>query len=211
MSGYHSLTRTDALRILPPGRAEKVLEVGCGTGETLAYMKRNGLARHVTGIEREPACAAQVNPQVDIYYTADAETFFFHEKYDGVLLLDVLEHLVEPFALLKKLAFCLNPGGWLLVSIPNIRNLYILKDLIFKGKWEYTESGILDKGHLRFFTHASFSRAATHTVPKLHLERYASNDMRISPPWSWLVSFLPSFKELGVCQHLYLFSYQGGK
>lgn len=196
MSGYHSLIR-------------KVQEVGCGTGETLAYMKQNGLARHVTGLEREPVCTDRANPIVDIYHTADAETYNFQKKYDGTLALDVLEHLVEPFTLLKKLALCVNPGGYILVSIPNIRNVYILKALIFKGEWEYAEIGILDKGHLRFFTHASFLRAATRAVPNLCLERYASNDERLSRPWNWLVTCLP-FRELGVCQHLFLFSIARG-
>ena len=49
----------------------------------------------------------------------------------------------------------LKPGGLWIISVPNIRNYHILMDLAFKGKFNYAESGILDRTHLRFFTHAS--------------------------------------------------------
>lgn len=134
MTDYHSLIRKDVLRICPPGLAKKVLEVGCGTGETLAYMKRMGFAKHVTGIERSSACVGRVNPDVDAFLHMDAEQFEPNEQYSGILLLDVLEHLVEPFVLLKRLVSCLAPNGYILISIPNYRNLGILKSLIFHGR-----------------------------------------------------------------------------
>ena len=205
MSEYHSLVRRDALRICPPGQVEKVLEVGCGTGETLAHMKQTGLAKHVTGVEREPSCAESANPILDEYLTMDAEEFYPQEEYGAILLLDVLEHLVDPFAMLKRFAASLAPGGYMLVSIPNIRNLGILKDLIFRGEWEYRDFGILDRTHLRFFTHDSFLRAATLAVPDLRLQEYASNDESHPAPWKWLLA-LPHFRELGVCQHLFRFT-----
>lgn len=208
MTDYHSLIRKDVLRICPPGLAKKVLEIGCGTGETLAYMKRMGLAKHVTGIERSSACVGRVNPDVDAFLHMDAEQFEPNEQYSGILLLDVLEHLVEPFVLLKRLVSCLAPNGYILISIPNIRNLGILKSLIFHGEWEYQDSGILDRTHLRFFTYASFLRTVTTVIPELQLDEYASNDELHSCFWSCVLA-LPKFKELGVCQHLFRFSCHG--
>lgn len=205
MDDYYSLIRKDVLRICPPGLAEKVLEIGCGTGETLAYMKKIGLATLVTGIERTSECVKRVNSAVDTFLHMDAELFESREQYNGILLLDVLEHLVEPFVLLKKLVSCLAPNGYILISIPNIRNLGILKSLIFRGEWEYQNSGILDRTHLRFFTYSSFLRSVTAVTPELRLDEYASNDEVYSGCWSWFIA-LPKFKELGVCQHLFRFS-----
>lgn len=205
MADYHSLVRKDVLRICPSGLADKVLEIGCGTGETLAYMKQMGLAKHVTGVERSPTCVGRVNPALDVFLHMDAELFEPTERYNGILLFDVLEHLVEPFELLKRLAPCLEPNGYILISIPNIRNLGILKSLILGGEWEYQNSGILDRTHLRFFTYASFLRSVASAIPELQLEEYASNDEIHPRIWSWLLA-LPKFKELGVCQHLFRFS-----
>lgn len=122
---YHSLVRKDALRIFPQGQFNQVLEVGCGTGATLGYMKQQGMANHTTGIEFEGECAQHKNPEVDTYLTGNAEEYDFSCRYDAVLLLDVLEHLKEPFVLLQKLANCLNPNGYILISIPNIRNFNV--------------------------------------------------------------------------------------
>lgn len=71
------------------------------------------------------------------------------------MCLDVLEHLVNPWETIRRLDSLLKPGGLLIISVPNIRNYHILVDLAFKGKFSYTESGILDRTHLRFFTRAS--------------------------------------------------------
>jgi len=70
---------------------------------------------------------------------------------DLILCLDVLEHLVDPWRVTSFLQKLLKPGGALIISVPNIRNRDILFPLLFKGKWDYTEAGVLDKTHLRFF------------------------------------------------------------
>jgi SAM-dependent methyltransferase len=74
---------------------------------------------------------------------------------DLILCLDVLEHLLNPWRVAQYLNSLLRPGGSLIVSIPNIRNRRVLLQLAIRGKWEYTESGILDRTHLRFFTRTS--------------------------------------------------------
>jgi len=74
---------------------------------------------------------------------------------DLILCLDVLEHLRDPWRVAQYLNTLLRPGGSLIVSIPNIRNRHVLLPLVMRGAWEYTDSGILDRTHLRFFTRKS--------------------------------------------------------
>ncbi len=65
---------------------------------------------------------------------------------------DVIEHLVDPWSMLKKITRFLSSDGYLIASIPNINHWRVIADLILFDKWEYQKAGILDKGHLRFFT-----------------------------------------------------------
>jgi 2-polyprenyl-3-methyl-5-hydroxy-6-metoxy-1,4-benzoquinol methylase len=73
------------------------------------------------------------------------------ESFDVAICADVLEHLVDPWAALKRLAALLKPGGTLIVSIPNARDYTLALGLLFAGDFQYRDEGLLDKGHLRFF------------------------------------------------------------
>lgn len=86
-------------------------------------------------------------------------SFDFKKYFDYIICADILEHLSDPWVILNKIHKWLKDDGKIIVTLPNIRNYRILKDLVFLGKWEYKESGILDKTHLRFFTKSSFSKA----------------------------------------------------
>jgi 2-polyprenyl-3-methyl-5-hydroxy-6-metoxy-1,4-benzoquinol methylase len=74
---------------------------------------------------------------------------------DAILCLDVLEHLVDPWAVVKRLSALLRPGGRLIVSVPNIRNWKFIRGLLFRGDFHYRDSGLLDRTHLRFFVRAT--------------------------------------------------------
>jgi hypothetical protein len=66
-----------------------------------------------------------------------------------------LEHLVDPWAVVRKLDGLLRPGGILIASIPNVRHVKVLAPLVLRGRWDYTNSGLLDRTHLRFFVRGS--------------------------------------------------------
>lgn len=76
-------------------------------------------------------------------------------EFDYIICGDVLEHLKNPTAILTILSERLKEGGKILVSIPNISNIDIILNLI-EGRFNYSETGILDSTHLRFFTKTSF-------------------------------------------------------
>lgn len=153
---YYSHIRKDIIPLLP-AFAETVLEIGCGAGSTLAWLKDQGRCTRTVGIEYEQAAAEKAHVVVDEVICGNAETIDLGERrFDLVLLLDVLEHLIDPWALIDRLQrLHLVPNALVVASIPNIRNYRVLKALVFKGEFKYQDAGILDRGHLRFFTRNS--------------------------------------------------------
>src|SRR5690606_24255237 len=135
----------------------KALEVGCGNGNTLSYLKKSGQAKYVVGVEYQKECSTLHPENIDSFITGSAEDFHTeNDQFDLVMFLDVLEHLQDPFQVLKKYISFLSKGGQILVSVPNINNLRVLGKLILKDEFTYTDSGILDRTHIRFFTKTSF-------------------------------------------------------
>jgi 2-polyprenyl-3-methyl-5-hydroxy-6-metoxy-1,4-benzoquinol methylase len=88
---------------------------------------------------------------------------------DMILCLDVLEHLVNPAAVIQKLHKYLTPDGIIIASIPNVRHFSVLLPLFFQNKWEYQENGILDKTHLRFFVKKTAVNLMTSSGLKLDM------------------------------------------
>lgn len=139
---------------LLPARAARVLEIGCGSGNTLAWLKGIRRCAWTAGVELSPGAAAEARKQVDVVFQGNIEAMELpveDETVDLILCLDVLEHLVDPWSVVARLQRLLSPGGALIASIPNVRHKSVLVPLVLMGKWDYTEEGILDRTHLRFF------------------------------------------------------------
>lgn len=156
-STYYSSARREILPLLPHSYA-RVLELGCGEGATLAWLKSINRCDEGVGIELSEKAAVTARQVVDQVICADIERDrieFPNEYFDLILCLDVLEHLRDPWQTLSNLTRWLKPDGTVVVSIPNVRYKSVLVDLVLRGKFEYEDSGILDKTHLRFFTRAS--------------------------------------------------------
>lgn len=135
----------------------KALEIGCAQGHTLEWLKRSGHCAWVAGVEpyaeRHPD-----NTAIDSFERLDIETALPdipQASLDMILCLDVLEHLNNPWETMRRLSTLLKPGGRWIISVPNVRNYRILMDLAFRGRFRYTDAGILDRTHLRFFTRES--------------------------------------------------------
>lgn len=159
---------------VPSGAA--VLDVGCWSGFAGRYL---GSARNasVDGIEPHAGMAAQaaadyrrvVNAPVEEAFSGDE---FKDRAYDVVLFLDVLEHLVDPAAVLDQAIQRLAPGGRVLVSLPNAAHWSMRKELLL-GRWRYTDSGLMDRTHLRFFTLATMRELLTGAGLDIQHEGYA--------------------------------------
>jgi len=135
--------------------AASVLEFGCSTGALLAEMAKRG--QKVAGIEVDPASAATARDrgltivEGDLEAPATLKTARALGPFDALLCLDVLEHLKDPWAFLRSAPGLLKPEGFLFATIPNV-GFYKTRWAHLLGRFDYAEEGILDRGHLRFFT-----------------------------------------------------------
>jgi 2-polyprenyl-3-methyl-5-hydroxy-6-metoxy-1,4-benzoquinol methylase len=156
---YFTQTRRDLIELVP-GTGNRVLEIGCGAGNTGEALKRMGKAVEVVGIEQDPEAARWAADKLDHVWQMSIEENTLplpQEYFDCIVAGDVLEHLQDPWGVVDRLRPCLKHGGHFIASVPNIRNWRILKSLVLAGRWQYTPSGILDRTHLRFFTKHSLA------------------------------------------------------
>jgi len=162
---YYTGVRHDVVAMIPDG-VSSILEVGCAAGGTGSLLKSMGFER-IIGIELSPYYASLARQHYSQIIVADAEETDLYGIEDGtldcILYPDVLEHLRDPWAALRRHLRVLRPGGYVIASIPNVRYYKAVRDLIWRGQWEYKDAGILDRGHLRFFTlnsiHALFAES----------------------------------------------------
>jgi 2-polyprenyl-3-methyl-5-hydroxy-6-metoxy-1,4-benzoquinol methylase len=173
---YFSHARVDIAPLLPAA-APRVMEIGCGTGATLRWLKAKGICQETAGVELFGAAADAARPHVDQIIVGNAETLIDsgfglagEPTFDLILCLDVLEHMVDPWAFVQKLEAFLKPGGLLVGSIPNVRHLATSLPLLLAGQWRYRNQGILDRTHLRFFTKES--ALSLLTTPTLVVEEW---------------------------------------
>lgn len=154
MSRYPDVANPALLERLPLD-AMSLLDVGCGAGALgAAYRKMNPRAR-LYGIEEDPAVAAIARGRLDHVAVADVETnpvpFTFRGGVDCIVYGDVLEHLRDPWAVLRRHLQILSPHGTVVICVPNIEHWSFIARLL-RGDWDYTETGLLDRTHLRWFT-----------------------------------------------------------
>lgn len=148
---YYAQARPEVAKLVPP-ECRRVLDVGCAAGGLGLLLKESG--RHVTGLELCPQAAEQARKVLDRVqlWDVEAQGFPFERgSFDAVVFADLLEHLIDPWRVLREAAALLAPGGRVVASIPNLQNLDVLRRLT-RGRWLYRERGITDFGHLRFFT-----------------------------------------------------------
>jgi 2-polyprenyl-3-methyl-5-hydroxy-6-metoxy-1,4-benzoquinol methylase len=151
---YSVSLRTDILPLVDR-KYSQVLDVGCSTGNTGVMLKDHGLCDYVTGIELFEETAKVAKTRLDVVIVGSVESALDKvqdQSMDCILCLDVLEHLVDPWSVIKRLGTKVKSDGIIICSIPNIRHVSVLFNLIVRGQWRYTDSGMLDRTHLRFFT-----------------------------------------------------------
>ena len=145
--------RPDLMRFVDNKRVS-ALDVGCGRGAFASLLHSHGL-RHVVGIEPDPERAAGAADNADRVICATIEHALDDEladsRFDLIVASDVIEHLVDPWTVVSRLATHLEPGGQLLLSVPNVGNLEVVKQLLLRGEWRFDDDGLFDRTHLRWF------------------------------------------------------------
>jgi 2-polyprenyl-3-methyl-5-hydroxy-6-metoxy-1,4-benzoquinol methylase len=147
----HSL----AVLSVPPG--SRVLDLGAADGSVARALVQRQC--RVWGVELDSDAAAHAAAVCERVTRGDLETEepwaeLTGERFEAVLVLDVLEHLRNPAEVLRRASSLLTPAGIVVVSLPNITHAAVRLALL-QGRFEYTDAGILDRTHLRFFDRAS--------------------------------------------------------
>lgn len=198
---YFAGARADVAALVPR-EAARVLDVGCGFGALGRVLAQRGCVVH--GIERNPEAARHLEGTYARYLIGDVERSAHAlggERYDCLVFADVLEHLVDPWSALAQYTELLAPGGCVVASIPNVRHAGILLNLAVRGRWRYTDTGLLDRTHLRFFTRIEIEELFGSA--RLSIERIEAKRDRFRP-LARIALALPSLlvPDLAVCQFL---------
>jgi 2-polyprenyl-3-methyl-5-hydroxy-6-metoxy-1,4-benzoquinol methylase len=173
---YHDLVRADALAMLT-GDAGTVLDFGGGVGATAAAMREAGRADKVVLLDQvadkalsgiDHAIALDLNDGEQVRAALDNAG-----PFDTILCLDVLEHLIDPWAVIALLETALKPGGTMLLSLPNASYHGVVMPLILRGRFDYSDAGVMDRTHLRWFTKATMVELGTRG--ELALDRIEAN------------------------------------
>jgi 2-polyprenyl-3-methyl-5-hydroxy-6-metoxy-1,4-benzoquinol methylase len=199
---YFKGQRSDVANLVPSTCA-RILDVGCGFGG----LGRNLLGRgviQVFGVEINPDAGSQLAGVYEDHWISDVEQFQLpvgFEGFDCIVFADVLEHLNDPWGTLERYLQWLKPGGYVVASIPNVRNIALLFNLIVRGRWRYEDAGLLDRTHLRFFTRREimdlFSTAG------LQVELVGENRESLTLFRRIILApLLLLVPDLGVCQYL---------
>jgi SAM-dependent methyltransferase len=162
---YFGTARREILPFLP-AKVGRLLDLGCGTGATTALVRQERAVEWAGGVEIDPVSAKAAEAICTHVWSGNAEQIPFESEIapaslDLVLCLDTLEHLADPWAMVRRLSPLLGEGGRLIVSVPNIRNWKFLWRLAAYGDFRYRDAGLLDRTHLRFFVRETAAELAT--------------------------------------------------
>ena len=139
------------------GKGKKVIDFGCATGYFAKLLSQENC--EVTGVEINPAAAKLAEQHCERVIVADLDntdikSIVGNDVFDVITFGDVLEHLKDPWTFLSSVKDILTPDGYVVASIPNIAHGSVRLALV-EGRFEYTELGLLDSTHIRFFTYDS--------------------------------------------------------
>lgn len=150
---YYEHPRRELLPAIPLS-ARRVLDVGCGAGVLGRVLKEERNVEEVCGVEFIEEAYQRARTVLDRVLHGNIEEMALpwdDEYFDCIVCADVLEHLVDPSAVMAKLSRVLAPRGVIVISVPNIRFHEVIH-MLSHGAWTYYEQGIMDATHLRFFT-----------------------------------------------------------
>ena len=147
-----SPTQLEILRIV--GKSKVVLEVGPSAGYMTKVFLDNDCTVDVVEINEEAVLEISKKTRKVFHYSIENREIYdmLGRDYEFIIMADVLEHLVNPEQVLKRLLQVVSSNTKLLISLPNIACWEMRKQLFFKGDFEYQDSGLLDRTHLHFFT-----------------------------------------------------------
>lgn len=154
-----------------------ILDIGCSTGLLANVLKKINPLAKITGIDISEEVGEKAKLALEEFYCLDLDYDKlpdFKKKFDLIILGDVLEHLKRPDKLLQNLNKILNKNGEIIISLPNIAYYKIRIKLLF-GFFNYRDTGIMDRTHLRFFTQKTIKDLITSSGYQIEEERFIFN------------------------------------
>jgi len=155
---YFSGARTSFIDDLPANPTARLLEIGCGNGDTAAYARKTGKCGWCAGVELCQEPAAEAAKQLEQVLVGDLEQMdlpFPLAHFDVLIMSEVIEHLRDPWAALRKLRPYLKPGARVAAGSPNVAHHSVFR-MLLRGRWDYAPMGVMDRTHLRWFTPATY-------------------------------------------------------
>ncbi|EDP94267.1 class I SAM-dependent methyltransferase [Kordia algicida OT-1] len=200
--------RKDIISLIE-GKNLKVLDVGCSNGINGKWLLDQGMATEVIGVEthQESVVNAKKNITKVIEKSIEDEALLQSlkgEKFDYIILGDVLEHLLDPWHVLSELEKSLKSSGKIIISLPNVQHIETLKHLVFKGKFPYEPSGLYDKTHMRWFTLKNIEELVDQADMKIE---ELTRVMRYSAYKGGFPLIPRIFKKLGLFKNFFTFQY----
>ncbi len=157
---YYQRQRPEIAMLLPR-QYSKVLDIGCGAGKFRDNLTQEN---EYWGIEPVDSIAKIASEKLDKVLIGTYQEIHSHipnDYFDLVICNDVIEHMPDHEEFFQSIKAKIKKDGCLIVSIPNVRYISNLFELLVKKDWEYKNRGILDRTHLRFFTKKSLIRTIT--------------------------------------------------
>lgn len=158
---YYQHKRSEMIPFMP-SEYSRVLEIGCGEGG----FRSNFIDKEheYWGVEMQTNMPARERLDKVLVGTYDEVSNNLPDHYfDLIVCNDVVEHMENHIAFLNNIKSKLSASGRLVLSIPNVRYIANLAELLFQKDWRYRDSGILDRTHLRFFTKKSLIQVLAQT------------------------------------------------
>jgi 2-polyprenyl-3-methyl-5-hydroxy-6-metoxy-1,4-benzoquinol methylase len=176
---YFQATRPEMKQFLP-SKYQCVLEIGCGEGN---FRSNLDLSHEYWGVEQDVRAASEAEKKLDTVLVGDyhqLQSELPDNYFDLIICNDVIEHMEHHVSFMLNIKKKLALGGSLIISIPNVRLLSNLNQILFARDWHYREAGILDQTHLRFFTKKSLTRLLKQTDWQIDMlkgvNRYGGRD-----------------------------------
>ena len=172
-----------------PRTVRAVLDIGCGSGELGRKIKEE-IACQVVGVTFSEAEAKLASECLDEVLVRDLNDFDAGEvgQFDCIICSHVLEHIYQPDQLLRRLRGKLTPGGTMIVALPNVLHWRQRMEFLL-GRFKYTEGGLMDRTHYRFFDWTTASELLTssgYAIVKAEAHGTFPLSRFLSRPGGWL-------------------------